>query len=99
MPIAGIALFIAFSGYTWWRLDDLADRVGEARPGGRVRRVLVRQIGAMVGWWMIATGLAFVSLDGGPQITMPFFSLGLLLVALAVDAKRRGDRPVFWGAV
>jgi len=96
-----IALLIAFAPITfvlWLRVDDLADRYEEARPGSRVRRAMARQIGAAAGWWLIYSGAILAAMGGGFIGAGPFLTLGAALVVLAVIAKRRNDAPLFWAA-
>jgi hypothetical protein len=90
-------VFIAFTFYAWVLVDRILDRAAGSRPGSRVRRAAVRQVGALLGWYLIAFSLTMWSVDV-PEVALALTSIGSLLIVLAIIAKRRGDAPLFWPA-
>lgn len=89
MIYVSILLAVLPSFWAWARLDSIDARISLAQRGTPYERALLRQHIAVIGWWMIAAGLALM-LSGTEGIALTV--VGAVMVAYAVAVKIAADR-------
>lgn len=90
------AAFGAMSLAMWASLNLLYRRVmpedGEL-PGPRTRRLYLRRLGVMTGWWQITVGLCLVTLGGQWGTAIALFGMGGMFLFGSRLAKRYRIAP------